>query len=357
MNSENIFDNFYRGKTILVTGGVGTIGSFLVDGLLQLDIKKLICLDNNESELFFSEQEHINDKRFIPAQCDICNKYEMMRYLTGVDYVFHTAALKHVPSCERSPFSAIQTNIIGLENIIRLARRTRVKKILFTSSDKAASPTNVMGATKLLGERLFIAANNSFLDEYGTIFANTRFGNVAGSRGSVIPLFCNQILNGGPVTITSQDMTRFMMTPSDATNLVLESMVYSKGGDTFISKMPTVNIMDLATTIIDLLKPITETNNIPCTIVGARPGEKLWEELSTSEESRRLIENEKFLCILPSADNIKKEVETKYKDMNFHISHKIYTSKKERLMTSSEIRDLLLKDYVLPESIRAKLSI
>lgn len=348
--------NFYTGKTILVTGGVGTIGSYLVDALLKFDIKSLICLDNNESELFFTEQRYIDDPRFVPAQCDICNKYEMMRYFTGVDYIFHTAALKHVPSCERSPFSAIQTNIIGLENIIRIGRRTRVKKILFTSSDKAASPTNVMGATKLLGERLFIAANNSFMDEYGTIFANTRFGNVAGSRGSVIPLFCNQILAGGPVTITSADMTRFVMTPSEATNLVLESMVLAKGGETFITKMQTINIMDLAQEMIVLLAPITGTKDIPCQIVGARPGEKLWEELSTSEESRRLLENDKYLCIMSSTEHMEIGVEDKYENMHFHVSHKIYNSKNESLMTKAEIRTFLLKEGVLPEDIRKKLS-
>ena len=208
-NDVDKMEAFFRGKVIVVTGGVGSVGTEIVRQLLNYDVAEVRAFDNNETEVFEAEQKYTDEPRFKAFQGDIINEWETLRIFSGADYVFHTAALKHVPSCERSPFSAIDTNIFGIKSIIRAAQRNRVKKVLFTSSDKAVNPTNVMGATKLLGERLFVAANHlSVGPSHGTCFAITRFGNIAGSRGSVIPIFSNQISKGDPVTITHNRMSR-----------------------------------------------------------------------------------------------------------------------------------------------------
>jgi FlaA1/EpsC-like NDP-sugar epimerase len=352
--------DFFAGKTIVVTGGVGSVGSEVVRQLLKLDVKAVRALDNNETALFEAEQEYANDCRFKTYQADITNEWETLRVFSGADYVFHAAALKHVPSCERSPFSAVDTNILGIKSIIRASQRNGIKKVIFTSSDKAVSPTNVMGASKLMGERLFIAANYmSVGPDSGTLFSNTRFGNVAGSRGSVIPLFCNQIKQGGAVTLTDDRMSRFMMSLESATELVIESMVHAKGGDTFITKMPSMKISDLTRVLIEMVAPIygRDPGSIPIKITGARPGEKLWEELSTDEESRRILEGPRYLCALPSANDIPDDVEERYKFLQLKRSNCVYNSELEPKMSDEEIREFLMLDRVLPSEIRQKINL
>jgi FlaA1/EpsC-like NDP-sugar epimerase len=354
MQQKQHLKDFFKGKSIVVTGGVGSVGSEIVRQLLELDIKEVRALDNNESSLFDAEQHYLGDKRYRAFQADIINEWETLRVFSGADYVFHAAALKHVPSCERSPFSAIDTNIIGLNSVIRAAERNHVKKVLFTSSDKAVSPTNVMGASKLLGERLFIAANNlSVGPNQATLFANTRFGNVAGSRGSVIPLFCRQIAKGGPVTLTDERMTRFIMSLEEATQLVIESMVFAHGGDTFITKMPSLCIADLARILIKLVAPLygRNPNDIKVTVTGSRPGEKLWEELSTDEESRRILEGDRYLCVLPSANDIPADIEQRYAALGLKRSSCIYNSHHEPKMSDEEILKFIMLDGVLPEEV------
>lgn len=346
--------DFFRGRTVVVTGGVGSVGSEIVRQLLQFDVKEVRALDNNESALFDAEHQYGADPRFKAYQADITNEWETLRVFSGADHVFHTAALKHVPSCERSPFSAIDTNIIGIKSIIRAAQLNRVQKVLFTSSDKAVSPTNVMGASKLLGERLFIAANHmSVGPDNGLVFSNTRFGNVAGTRGSVIPLFCRQIERGGPVTLTDERMTRFIMSLEEATQLVIESMVHARGGETFITKMPSLCVADLARVMIELVAPVFGRNprSIETRVTGARPGEKLWEELSTDEESRRILEGDRYLCVLPSANDIPADIGTRYKALGLERSSCVYNSANEPKMTDADIRRFLLRDGVLPADI------
>ena len=349
---------FFAGSTVVITGGVGSVGSEIAKQLLELPVKELRVLDNNETALFEAEQLYGADVRFKAFQTDITNEWETLRVLSGADYVFHAAALKHVPSCEKSPFSAIDTNILGVKSIIRAAQRNSVKKVLFTSSDKAVSPTNVMGASKLLGERLFVAANYiSVGPDRGTIFSNTRFGNVAGSRGSVIPLFCRQIMQGGPVTLTDDRMTRFIMTLEDATELVIESMVHARGGDTFITKMPSLNIADLTRVMVDVVAPLFDylPSEIEVRMTGARPGEKLWEELSTEEESRRILEGDRYLCVLPSANDIPADIEDQYSAIGLRRSDCVYNSHTEPKMTDSEIMRFLMLPDVLPENVRMAL--
>jgi FlaA1/EpsC-like NDP-sugar epimerase len=346
---------FFADKTIVVTGGVGSVGSEIVRQLLELDVREVRAFDNNETALFEAEQEFASDTRFKAYQGDITNEWETLRVFSGADYVFHTAALKHVPSCERSPFSAVDTNILGIKSIIRAAQRNGIQKVLFTSSDKAVSPTNVMGASKLMGERLFIAANYmSVGPDRGTLFSNTRFGNVAGSRGSVIPLFCKQIQQGGPVTLTDDRMTRFIMSLEDATELVIESMVHALGGDTFITKMPSMGIADMTRVLIKLVAPVygKKPEDIQIKVTGARPGEKMWEELSTDEESRRILEGPKYLCVLPSANDIPADIEQQYVALGLKRASCIYNSEHEPKMSDDEIGKFLMLDGVLPVEVR-----
>ena len=174
--------------------------------------------------------------------------------MAGINLVFHTAAFKHVILCERSPFEAVQTNIIGIQNIIQAAIANQVARLIFTSSDKAVNPTNVMGTSKLMGERLMTAANGNACGNC-QIFASTRFGNVLGSRGSVIPIFREQIKMGGPVTLTDPEMTRFIMSIKQAVQLVIDSAFLAQGGEVFVTKMPVIRIQDLAEVMINELAP------------------------------------------------------------------------------------------------------
>jgi len=345
---------FFSNKTVVVTGGVGSVGSEIVRQLLELGVREVRALDNNETALFEAEQQYAHDIRFKAYQADIVNEWETLRVFSGADYVFHTAALKHVPSCERSPFSCVETNILGIKSIIRAAQRAQGAVHLLGQGD----PTNVMGASKLMGERLFIAANYvSVGPNNGTLFSNTRFGNVAGSRGSVIPLFCKQIQQGGPVTLTDERMTRFIMSLEDATELVIESMVHARGGDTFITKMPSMRIADMTRVLIDMVAPLhgRDPKDVGVKITGARPGEKMWEELSTDEESRRILEGNRYLCVLPSANDIPPDIESRYEALGLKRAGCVYNSHNEPKMSDEAIREFLMVEGVLPEDVRQAL--
>lgn len=224
-------NDFFHQKRILITGACGTVGAELVRQLLEDNHNpaEVIALDNNESELFFLEQRFLQDGRARFFLADIRDRDKLCRKMKNIDIVFHVAAYKHVILCERSPFEAVQTNINGVQNIIYAACENQVEKVIFTSTDKAVNPTSVMGTSKLMGERIMTAANSN-LSEGGPIFASTRFGNVLGSRGSVIPIFMEQIKKGGPVTLTDAAMTRFIMSIKDAVHLVIDSAGLAQGG-------------------------------------------------------------------------------------------------------------------------------
>jgi len=342
---------FFKDKTILVTGCCGTIGSTLVNTLLESHSpKQLIGIDNNESALFFKEQEclqHINAHFFL---CDIQNSERIHDVMKGVDIVFHTAAFKHVILCERSPSEAIRNNVLGVQNIIEAAQRANVKKVVFTSSDKAVNPTNVMGTSKLMGERLFTAAN-SCRKGNAPLFASTRFGNVLGSQGSVIPIFREQIRKGGPVTLTDENMTRFIMTIKQAVDLVILSGTIAKGGEVFVTKMPTLRIKDLAQVMIEQLAPHYghKPKDIPIELIGAKAGEKLYEELVTDEETRRTIELNDYFVVLPAFKGIYESIEYNYSDIVNQKLDKTYTSDNSDLMSKEEIHQFLIEqDLLLP---------
>ena len=202
--------DFWRDRSVLITGVCGTVGGELLRQLLETPIARIVGLDNDESELFFLKERHATEDRFSVYHCDITDDKALAFRCRGIDIILHTAALKHVGVCERSPRSAVNTNIIGTQNVIEAAIAAGVKRTVFTSSDKAVNPTSVMGTSKLMCERLLSAA--AVHDgASGSEFASVRFGNIIGSRGSVVPLFKRQIAAGGPLTLTSAQMTRFII--------------------------------------------------------------------------------------------------------------------------------------------------
>ncbi|MCP4370837.1 MAG: polysaccharide biosynthesis protein [Deltaproteobacteria bacterium] len=310
-------NHYLKDKRILVTGACGTVGSELFRVLCQFPEygpKEIVGIDNSESCLFFMDQEYLNDDRTRFYLADVRDCTKISRIMKGIDIVFHAAALKHVVLCERSPFEAVQTNIHGVQNIIMAATENHVSKVIFTSSDKAVNPTNVMGTSKLMGERLITAANsNNFSNN--TIFASTRFGNVLGSSGSVIPIFQKQIEKGGPVTLTDSNMTRFVMSIEEAAKLVIDSASIARGGEVFITKMPVVRICDLAQVMINELAPKYgyKPDEIGIVEIGVKPGEKLYEELMSHEETRRAVELNHFFSVLPAFRGLYNDISYEYK--------------------------------------------
>ncbi|MDQ0492663.1 UDP-N-acetylglucosamine 4,6-dehydratase family protein [Paenibacillus brasilensis] len=299
-----MFKGTYKEKKILITGGTGTIGRQLVQRLLKDEpsVIRIFSRDEHKQyEMNIDFQAHSNQLRFLIG--DVRDQQRLMRAMEDIDYVFHLAAMKHVPSCEYNPFEAVQTNVIGTQNVIQAALENGVKKVLFTSTDKAISPTNTYGATKLTAERL-ISASEYQKGSKSTIFSSVRFGNVMGSRGSVIPLFKKQILEDGEITITDPEMLRYMMTPSQAIELILQANEAAQGGEVFVLKMPVVRIGDLADALIKVFsEKFNVKNKVEVQQIGLRPGEKMFEELMTEDERLNAIETEQMYIIPPLSKN------------------------------------------------------
>lgn len=342
--------SFFQDKRVLVTGCCGTIGLELLRQLLEeYGLSEAIAVDNNESELFFLEQrflDHPNCKFFL---ADSRDREKLLRLMRGIDVVFHTAAFKHVILCERSPFEAVQTNILGVQNIIQAAMENKVQRVLFTSSDKAVNPTNVMGTSKLMGERLITAANSNQRREDGSIFASTRFGNVLGSRGSVIPIFREQIKKGGPITLTDPEMTRFIMSIRQAVQLVIDSASFAQGGEVFVTKMPVIKIKNLAEVMIQELAGAYgySPGDIRVQNIGTKPGEKLYEELMTQEETRRTVELPNYFAVKPAFTSLYKNIQYTYPDIVSQEVDKPYNSANEPVLTQAELLNFLYKNQLL----------
>jgi len=342
--------SIFEGKSILVTGACGTVGSELIRQLLtkpEYAPSEVVGIDNNESQLFFLDQQYLKDIRANFFVVDIRDRDELTRKMAGIDVVFHCAALKHVILCERSPEQAVQTNIQGVQNVIAAAQANGVERVIFTSSDKAVNPTNVMGTSKLMGERLMTAANSNKRGN-GPIFTSTRFGNVLGSNGSVIPIFHNQISKGGPVTLTHRDMTRFVMSIEESVRLVIDSTILARGGEVFITKMPVIRVDDLAKAMISELahRYGYSAESIQVVEIGVKPGEKLYEELMSPEETRRAIELQRYFSVVPAFLGIYHDIKYDYPDMiNTEVTNP-YVSAAEKPLTVDQIAQLL-KTYKL----------
>lgn len=290
----------FKDKILLVTGGTGSFGNTIVNRFLTTDIKEIRILSRDEKKQ--DEMRHAYQVEY--PECaekikfyigDVRDYNSIVGAFRGVDYVFHAAALKQVPSCEFYPMEAVKTNVLGSNNVIDACVECGVKKAIFLSTDKAAYPINAMGMTKALMEKNVIARSRQ-MRENDTVLCLTRYGNVMASRGSVIPLFCDQIGEGKQLTLTNPDMTRFMMTLNDAVDLVLFAFANGKQGDLFVQKAPAATIQTLAEAVLQL-----KQSDVGYKVIGARHGEKLYEVLVTTEEMLRAEDMGDFYRV--SADN------------------------------------------------------
>ena len=337
----------FEDKKILVTGGTGSIGQAVVQKILRFDPAVVRILDVHESEQFEMKQdlEGYSNVRFLLG--DIRDKERLFRAIEEIDIVFHLASLKHVFACEYNPFEAIKTNVIGTQNLIDVAIEEEVGKVVFTSSDKAVNPVNVMGATKLLAERLITTANY-YKGPRKTTFSSVRFGNVLGSRGSVIPVFKKQLQNNGLIRVTDPGMTRFVMNMSQSVKLLFKATEMAQGGEIFIFKMPAVRILDLAEVMIEEFSHHLkyDVDKVKTSVTGKNPGEKIFEELMTQSEAERSLETEDMFIVLPEITEYANIDKSKYPGTR-PTKLRSYISKDTRILTKQEIKEMLYKAHLL----------
>jgi len=334
-------DSFFQNKRILITGAAGSIGSALISRLIQKQVALIRALDYDESRLAALCRRH-SSYSIEPFLCDIKASDCVTEAVKGIDIVFHAAALKHVPLSEYFPHEYIKTNIDGTYTLLKASSSAGVSKFILISTDKAVNPTNVMGATKLLAEKLVIAFSLN-TENRGMASSVVRFGNVLYTRGSVLEIFMEQIRQGGPITITDPSMTRFIMGVNQAADLVLKAAALSKGGEIFVLKMPAVRIMDLAKAFIDIFaeKFGYNPNNIKIQTIGRRPGEKMHEELMTELESLYAIDLGDLYIILSEMMLAKHKL-----SLNWAQRHTFrYSSDATEILDLETIKKLLIEFY------------
>ena len=282
----------FADKTLLITGGTGSFGNAVLHRFLHTDINEIRVFSRDEKKQEDMRIELNNSKvKFYIG--DVRNYDSVYTALDGVDFVFHAAALKQVPSCEFYPMEAVRTNVLGTENVLNAALANKVKKVICLSTDKAVYPINAMGISKAMMEKLMVAKAR-MTDECRTVFTGTRYGNVMASRGSVIPLFIKQVREGKPLTVTDPNMTRFLMSLDDAVDLVLYAFSNASQGDIFVQKAPASTIMDLAVAVKELFNADNEIR-----VIGTRHGEKLYETLLTREEMANAEDMRGYYRIVP----------------------------------------------------------
>jgi UDP-N-acetylglucosamine 4,6-dehydratase len=324
---KELFEN----KKILITGGTGSLGKALTKKLLEFNINTIRIFSRDElkqSEM----QSKFNDKRLRFLIGDIRDKERLSRAFEDIDIVFHAAALKQVPVAEYNPFEAVKTNVQGSQNVIDACLDNKIEIAIGIGTDKAVSPLNTYGATKLLMERIFVSANN-YRGNRNTKFCCVRYGNVLGSRGSIVPIFVNQIKTNQKITITDPNMTRFNITMDDALNLIFRAVKHGKGGEVFVPKLKAYKVEDIKNAIIELLDA-----NDNSEIINIRPGEKLHEMLINRDEIRSTFENQDDYIILNNGNEIKNKsidlTETSLSDE--------YSSDKVKLLSKDELKDILI---------------
>lgn len=327
--------SIFKDKTLLITGGTGSFGHAVVDKLLSTDIKEIRILSRDELKQDDMRKEYKNEKlKFYIG--DVKDYSSIKNCFKGVDFVFHAAALKQVPSCEFFPLEATKTNVFGSDNVISACVENHVKKAVFLSTDKAAYPINAMGITKALMEKNVIARSKT-MQENEVILCLTRYGNVMGSRGSVIPLFVKQAKENLPLTITDPNMTRFMMTLEEAVDLVLYAFEHGEQGDLFVQKSPACTIKTLAESIIEF----TNSKSI-ISYIGTRHGEKKYEVLVTAEEMARAIDLGSFYKIPTDSRTLNYDAYfVKGNEAINNISS--YTSNNTKELSKNELKALLKK--------------
>lgn len=320
-------------KTILLTGGTGTIGNYIIEELFKnYNPKKVIIFSRDEMKQHTMKIQNKDNKRLEFVIGDVRNFEALNRAFRNVNVVIHAAAMKHVPICEENPEEAVLTNILGAKNIINAAINNNVDRVFAISSDKASSPTTLYGATKFVSEKLFNHAN-TYTDNCGTKFSCVRLGNVLGSRGSIIPVFKEQSKNGN-LKVTDPEMTRFFMTPKQASDLILSSVEIMNGGEIFVPKLKTTRIMALA-------KRIAPDKDID--IVGIRQGEKLSEEFISDVDAKSSIElDDRYVIMQPDQFNKYNEIWKNAKQVPKDIN---YNSSNEKYMMSDKDLDELISQY------------
>ena len=329
----------FDGKTLMITGGTGSFGSTVLRRFLDTGVKEIRVFSRDEKKQEDMRIAFASDKlKFYIG--DTRNYESITQAMVGVDYVFHAAALKQVPSCEFFPMEAVRTNINGTENVLNAAVANRVKRVIVLSTDKAVYPINAMGLSKAMAEKL-VVAKSRMVPEDGPVLCATRYGNVMASRGSVIPLFVNQLKSGEPLTVTDPKMTRFLMSLEDSVDLVLHAFEHGNQGDIFVQKAPSSTVLDLA----QALKELLEKNN-PIKTIGTRHGEKLYESLVSREEMAKAVDMGRYFRI--PADNRDLNYKKYFVEGREEISAlDDYTSHNTTQLDVNDIKALLLKlEYI-----------
>lgn len=331
----------FGGKTLLITGGTGSFGGAVLDRFLDTNIAEIRIFSRDEKKQDYMRHYYKNDKiKYYIG--DVRNIASLRDAMYGVDYIFHAAALKQVPSCEFFPIEAVATNVLGTNNVLTAAIDTGVKKVICLSTDKAAYPVNAMGTSKAMMEKVFVAKARTVSPDK-TLICGTRYGNVLCSRGSVVPLFIEQIISGQPLTVTEPKMTRFLMTLEEAVDLVLFAFENAESGDIMVQKAPASTIGDLAVAVKELFHADNEIK-----IIGIRHGEKMYETLLTNEECAHAIDMGNFYRVpvdKRSLDYDKYFIEgnekrDKLSEFNSNNAEQMDVKRiKTKLMTLSYIRD------------------
>lgn len=343
----------FADKVLLITGGTGSFGNAVLKRFLDTDIKEIRIFSRDEKKQDDMRKKYQSSKlKFYIG--DVRDYNSILNATRGVDYIYHAAALKQVPSCEFHPMEAVKTNVLGTENVLEAAIQNHVKRIVCLSTDKAVYPINAMGISKAMMEKVIVAKSRN-LEGLDTVISCTRYGNVMASRGSVIPLFVDQIKQGKPLTITDPNMTRFMMTLEDAVDLVLYAFEHGENGDIFVQKAPAATIEVLAKALRELLN----VEEYPISIMGTRHGEKAFEALLSREEMAVAIDQGDYFRV--PADqrdlNYEKYVEngdlkiTELEDYNSHNTERLDVEGMKKLLLKLEfIRALTQGKYVDPEA-------
>jgi len=342
--------DMFENKTLLITGGTGSFGNAV--------LRRLLSTGLNEVRIFSRDEKKQDDmrKRYVDARIkfyigDVRSKRSINIAMRGVDFVFHAAALKQVPSCEFHPIEAVHTNVLGTENTLEAAIAAGVKRVVCLSTDKAVNPINAMGITKALMEKVMIAVSRN-LEGTDTIICGTRYGNVMASRGSVIPLFVSQVQENKPITVTNPKMTRFMMSLADAVDLVLFAFAHAGNGDIFVQKAPAATVQVLAESILQLM----EQSEHPIVEIGTRHGEKLYETLLNREEMAVAEDLGDYYRIAPDARSLNYE---KYVDhgearLTEGIGEKDYNSHNTTQLDVESMKLLLLKLEYMRRIVRGE---
>jgi len=316
----------FLGKRVLITGGTGSFGYQIVQRLLLENPEEIIIYSRDEKKQYDMKNEFhkVPNLKFIIG--NVRDFYRVKEAMREVDVVFHAAALKQVPNCELNPLEAVKTNVLGAENVKRAAIENKVEKVIAIGTDKAVKPVNVMGMTKAIQERLMISSN---IDSIRTKFICLRYGNVIGSRGSVIPFFKERLGKNEFLPVTNFEMTRFLLSLNDAIDLVFKTYVEGKGGEVFVKKMPAAKIIELAEAMAE---EIVKRDDYPIKEVGIRPGEKIHEVLVSEEEMRRAVETDDYYIIFPYGTVQKPKLMRNINE---------YTSYNTRILTKKEIKEVL----------------